>query len=186
MISMVSPRRKAMTEITPVAHPSLQIQSDSMAWTTTKSRRRAGTPPAAFTNSKRYWGAELSLHTEPVSGFRAVPAVSAASSCSSRNSAKNLEKDRERSSFCGHLRHLRSLLFGRDPCSGPSATWSAESCASRSGRRRERERPYSVRNAVIGLTRVARRAGMALAAVATDSNNAPTTPRMSGSRAETP
>src|SRR5438132_12278241 len=29
-------------------------------------------------HSKHHWGAELSLHTEPVSGFRAVSAVSAA------------------------------------------------------------------------------------------------------------
>src|SRR2546421_382362 len=29
-------------------------------------------------NSKHYWVPELSLHTEPVSGFRAVSAVSAA------------------------------------------------------------------------------------------------------------
>src|SRR5207248_1343380 len=35
-------------------------------------------PPAAFTNSKRHWGAELSLYTELVSGFRAVSEVSAA------------------------------------------------------------------------------------------------------------
>ena len=31
-----------------------------------------------FTNSKHHWRAELSLHTEPVSGFSVVSAVSAA------------------------------------------------------------------------------------------------------------
>src|SRR5437868_10473969 len=84
-------------------------------------------PPEAFTNSKHYRVPELSLHTESVSGFRAVSAVSAAprfarNQCylkslalGARSSSFAIPKFREEPNFLSNYLARRSLGRDREP-----------------------------------------------------------------------